>query len=69
MIAEIRRIGAALGVSEKGLRKIARDIAHDGTLLSLQHMRREHQEEMLGFLKQIAAKQYVEHEMFDRMLA
>ena len=68
MIAEIRRIGAALGLSDGGLLQLARDIAHDGALLTVAHLRRQHQEQLLAFLREIAVAEAAERERFDRVL-
>ncbi len=71
MLADIRKLGAALMLGEGGLLKIARDIAGDGALLSLNHMRQEHQEEMLDFLKRavFAEHRQASKEVFDKMVA
>ncbi len=70
MLAEIRRIGVALGIPEGGLLKVARDIAQNGTLLSLAHLRRQDQERMLDFLRLVEETEMRTREQtFDRMVA
>lgn len=59
MFTEIYNLAKALGLSEGHLLKISRDISHDGALLSVRHMRREHLQELKGFLENVAKEEAV----------
>ncbi len=69
MLTDIRRIGRSLEVSEGGLLKIGRDISENGALVSLSHLTRGQQRNMLEFLRQIASAQYQAREGMDRACA
>ncbi len=51
MLARIQTLAACLGLGQGPLLKLARDIAEDGALISLAHMRGKHQERLLTFLE------------------
>ena len=55
MLQGIEQLRVALGLSEGGLLKLAREIAHDGALLSVRHMRASHKADLLAFLEKAAA--------------
>jgi hypothetical protein len=53
MFARIQNLAKELGLSEGSLLKLARDIAHDGALVSVRHLRKADQEALLAFLEKV----------------
>lgn len=57
MIRELLELANALGVSEGGLLKLAREISHDGALVSIAHMRSLDRKILHDFLTRALAHQ------------
>ncbi len=54
MFRDIVPLAKELGISEGELLKLAREISHDGSLVSIRHMRKRDLEEMVDVLISIA---------------
>ncbi len=51
MVNDLKELANALGLSDGGLLKLAREISHDGALVSVKHMRAADQKELQVFLE------------------
>lgn len=54
MHERIFQLADQLGLSDGQVLKLARDISHDGALVSVAHLRKQHLEELCAFLEKAA---------------